>query len=340
MQSSDYAARFTRNVLLPIADNYFRASISVDKSFLACVGQRPIILLGNHAGRTLSWDNILFDALLLRETTELGQPVKLQRLVHSGLYNSQVLPYLIPDWWKLMECHESTMDNFSALCARNAVVFVSPEGLAGIMKDYSQRGILQPFSSSFIYMAKKYNALLVPVTIANTEYFHPFARTIRKVNTLATRLFGLPFLPLSLFTLLTSMPKCISMAVPARIKYHVHAPITIEDTENSLQGNRQQAEAVRQRMQDIIAAENDTLFESVDIGHLLRSLFSRKPGGNALRFYREFWSQHLQRDLRAYERAMFSMPFLGYFLIARAIRKGQLLGATSAAPLATADMDL
>lgn len=318
MPSPDYAERVTRELLLPIADNYFQATIDLDPAFLDEVGERPIILFGNHACRTLSWDNIILDALLLRATERLGRPVKLRRLVDPGLHANRTAAYLVPDWWDRMGCRPGTMAEFDALCSAKSVIYISPEGNAGSGKDWSDAGTVMPFSSSFVHMAKKHRALLVPVTIGNSEYLHPFARMNGTVNRIAEKVAGLPYLPLSPLSIGAVFPRLIGFALPARLKYQVHAPVDFDyDEPDTVEFNRSRAETLRQRVQEQVTAANDGLWAGLDLRRLGRGVLNRTRGANPLRFHREFWSAHLERELRPMEGALFSLPLLGYLAIPR-----------------------
>ncbi|MDO3645920.1 hypothetical protein [Nocardia mangyaensis] len=323
-RATDYTRACTEQVLLPLADNYFRAELHGDLSVLAEVGRRPVIFIGNHAGASLSWDNIVFDALLWRAAAAAGYPTKLQRLVHTTLYQDKVTPFLLPRWWEAMQCHEATMPDFDRLCADKAAIFISPEGVSGLAKGHHRADELLPFSSSFVHMAKRHGALVVPVTVSNSAYLNPFTRTVGWINRLARRLFGLPFLPLGPTLPMILLPRNFIGAMPAQLRYRVHAPIDFSDRgADDIAINRDQAEQLRVYMEREVTRGNDPAAVAMPIARAWRTRWNA-PGANPFQYYRTFWEHRLGRPLTRGERVAFSTPVLGYPMIRRRIQRGSL----------------
>lgn len=71
-QITDHRQIYNQEVILPLADDFFEAQLKgVLQPLLK--QERPIIFVGNHSGGSLSWDNIVFQALLDRiESTRPG----------------------------------------------------------------------------------------------------------------------------------------------------------------------------------------------------------------------------------------------------------------------------
>ncbi|UGT56972.1 hypothetical protein [Nocardia asteroides] len=320
--TTEYFESCTEQVLLPVADNYFQAELAGDLDVLAEVGNRPVIFLGNHAGACLSWDNIVFDALLWRAARLAGHPVKLERLVHTTLFRDQVSPFLVPRWWAAMRCHEATLAEFDRLCAQRSAIYISPEGIAGLTKGHHRANELVRFSSSFIHMAKKHRALVVPVTVANSAYLNPFTRTSALIDRLTHRLIGLPFLPLGPLLPMILVPRNFIAAMPARLRYRVHAPLDFADRgPDQRELNRRQAEQLRVWMQRELARANSPAAVAMPVPQAWRSRRKHR-GANPFQHYREFWEHHLGRPLTRGERITFSTPVVGYLLIRRRIQRG------------------
>ena len=231
-QTLDYRWRFNREVLLPMADQFFEARFESEDILRRGVeDKRQIIFVGNHSGGSMSWDNVVFQALFDR-VVGCEQP-RLRRLIHPRLYHDSIAPFRIREWWKEMGCVEATYDNFDALLSRGErFLYLSPEGVDGLKKPTWRAKRLRPFSSSFVSMAKRHDALVVPVVIHNSQYLNPLSWTWKWLDALADKLFGWPFLPLGPALPLIFFAKFFIQAWPTRLTYEFLEPISFTGTDS------------------------------------------------------------------------------------------------------------
>lgn len=313
-RTSEYRTRFNRDVLLPMADEYFEASIESEDVLRRClVDGRPVIFVGNHSGGSMSWDNLIFQALFDRVAGD-GRP-RLRRLVHPQLYADKVAPFCIPKWWVRMGCVEATYANFDALLADGErYIYLSPEGVDGLKKPTWRSDQLRPFSSSFVSVAKRHGALVVPVAVHNSQFLNPVSWTSTRLNALADRLFGWPFLPIGPALPLVLMAMFFIQAWPTRMVYELLDPIDFTSTE-SLTRNRHDAQIVRFRIEDALARKRSSLVAAT---HWRGLFFGRIKFWNA---YRYFFEAHAGRRMRMSERMAYVMPVVSYVLARRAARR-------------------
>ncbi len=230
----DYCRRCFEENLRPIAEDYFGARLIDPDNFpLAEVGRRPIIVVANHSGMGLSWDNIILDFLLydlMRAQVGAQQAIaqKAVRLV-DPLFISHVTvaPFGLRGWWSRIGCVAATSANFEQAMAARRIVIVSPEGVAGISKGAGRRYRLQRFSSSFLRMAHAHGALVVPVSVVNGEYLNPLNVSWSWLNRIG-RWFGFPFVPVGTGMLQALIPAAYLNPRPARLTYVVHEPVDFD----------------------------------------------------------------------------------------------------------------
>mgnify|MGYP005991912699 FL=1 len=313
-QTLDYRWRFNREVLLPMADQFFEARFESEDILRRGVeDKRQIIFVGNHSGGSMSWDNVVFQALFDR-VVGCEQP-RLRRLIHPRLYHDSIAPFRIREWWKEMGCVEATYDNFDALLSRGErFLYLSPEGVDGLKKPTWRAKRLRPFSSSFVSMAKRHDALVVPVVIHNSQYLNPLSWTWKWLDALADKLFGWPFLPLGPALPLIFFAKFFIQAWPTRLTYEFLEPISFTGTD-SLTRNRHDAQAVRFRIEDALGRRKNSLCRATH----WRALFdTRITFWNTYRF---FFEAHAGRPIRATEQWGYAIPVLSYLLAQRATNR-------------------
>ncbi len=249
----DYCLRCFEENLRPIAEDYFGARLIDSGNFpLTEVGKRPIIIVANHSGMGLSWDNIILDFLLydlMRAQVGPQQAIaqKAVRLV-DPLFISHVTvaPFGLRGWWSRIGCVAATSANFEQAMAARRIVIVSPEGVAGISKDPGQRYRLQRFSSSFLRMAHAHGAVVVPVSVVNGEYLNPLNISWPWLSHIG-RWFGFPFVPVGTGMVQALIPATYLNPRPARLTYVVDQPIDFAvDLSLSRDQLRAEAEAFRQ----------------------------------------------------------------------------------------------
>ena len=236
MQDRAYTLRCFEENLRPIAEHYFGAQLISPENFpIEQVGKRGIILVANHSGMGLSWDNIILDFLIydlqLKSLGDAQRAINLKpvRLVDPlFLSHTTVAPFGLKDWWRRTDCVAATSANFDAAVRAQRIVLVSPEGVAGIAKGPHRRYQLQSFSSSFLRMAHSYGALVVPISIVNAEYLNPCNISLPWVNALGRHL-GFPFVPIGGGTLQALLPATYLTPRPAKLTYVLHPPIPFEE---------------------------------------------------------------------------------------------------------------
>jgi hypothetical protein len=235
MQDSAYTLRCFEENLRPIAENYFGARLIAPENFpVNEIGKRAIIVVANHSGMGLSWDNIILDFLIydqLRKAfSDAYRAIDLKpvRLVDPLFLSHGALAlYGIENWWRRTGCVAATSKNFEAAVKARRITIVSPEGVAGISKGPHRKYQLQHFSSSFLRMAHNFGALVMPVSIVNAEYLNPWNLTLSWLNALGRRL-GFPFVPIGSCVLQALLPATYLNPRPARLTYVIHQPTEFE----------------------------------------------------------------------------------------------------------------
>jgi 1-acyl-sn-glycerol-3-phosphate acyltransferase len=257
MQDSAYALRCFEENLRPIAAQYFGAKLISPENFpVSQVGKRAIILVCNHSGMGLSWDNIILDFLVYDQLrAAFGDALhaidlKPVRLVDPLLIShSTVALFGIKDWWRRTGCVAATSTNFEDAVRERRIVIVSPEGVAGIAKGPFRKYQLQRFSSSFLRMAHTHGALVVPVSIVNAEYLNPWNICLPQVNAVGRRL-GFPFVPIGCSVLQALLPASYLKPRPAKLTYVLHQPAEfVGGTARTYPQLRAEAELFRQAHQ-------------------------------------------------------------------------------------------
>lgn len=216
-----YAEKVGREVIAPLAEHYFRVKVVGLEATPDPRDNRPIIFLANHAGRAFPWDAILLDYTVSRywvDDLDLNPKDKPRSLSAPDLScHPLLLPFRLENWWRRMGCVDATAANFGRLLRQGKNVIIFPEGIPGIARDFKDRYQLLPFPTPMVRLAEQYNALLVPVSIVGSEYFHPYARRVKLLDMVARRL-KLPFLHLSPFLpLLPFFPWLFYVALPAPV---------------------------------------------------------------------------------------------------------------------------
>ncbi len=218
---AEYAENLVREVLEPVIKFYFRLKTVGQEHIPAPDNGRPVIFVANHAGRSFPWDGVLLEYAIGHQWVHLlgyDTTFKPQSLIAPELsQHPRLLPYRLHNWWYRLGCSDATASNFVRLLKHNQNVVIFPEGIPGIAKDFKDRYQLLPFPTPLVRLAQRYNALIVPVSIVGSEYFHPFARKVGWLNRIGQRL-GLPFLPLSPFSVwLPLLPWLFYSALPAPV---------------------------------------------------------------------------------------------------------------------------
>jgi 1-acyl-sn-glycerol-3-phosphate acyltransferase len=155
-------------------------------------------------------------------------------------------------WMRPVICRiggvRASMENALSLLARGDLVGVFPEGLRGVGKLFRERYRLAHFGrGGFVRLARTARVPIIPVAIVGAEEIHP---VLGKVTKLAQPL-GLPYIPITpTFPLLGPLGL---LPVPTKWTIQVGEPITIPPSETDRDDTIELAEAVRRRMDSMIA---------------------------------------------------------------------------------------
>ena len=220
----DFTEYFIKEVVSLINHNYFRAQlINTDK--VPERGERPRIFFSNHSGMSFPWDAIVFNTLFW-EHNKFDRKKFSRPLVVPTLSSTKVMtPFMIDNLWKRAGGVDATLENFDILLNHGWDILIYPEGVPGIGKGFDRRYQIQRFSTSFLRMAKKHNAQLIPIYTINAEYSHPYSYKNDTLNKIVNKL-GIPFAPLSPLTLLiTIFPFVFYFSLPAKFHFVFGDPI-------------------------------------------------------------------------------------------------------------------
>jgi 1-acyl-sn-glycerol-3-phosphate acyltransferase len=212
------------NLYGPLMGGYFRTRLLGARNVPS---DGPAILAANHSGSSFPYDGIALDGMLwYRE----GMPDEGKcRSVYAKVLSVTwwMRPYGIDNFWRRCGGVDMTFDNFDRLLERGDRILYYPEGVPGIGKGFARRYQLQRFASSFVTLAMKHRAPVVPVHVINAEWVIPFSFMIRPLDRLMERFFGVPFLPLPAGPLAILLPFLWYLALPARMIFVIEEPIDV-----------------------------------------------------------------------------------------------------------------
>jgi 1-acyl-sn-glycerol-3-phosphate acyltransferase len=146
----------------------------------------PAILVANHSGA------IPFDAAMIAYALEKARHPRPARFLYDRFVDN--LPW-VPRFYRRTGAVAASHENAARLLELGELIGLFPEGVAGLAKLYSERYVLQPFSSGVVRLALRYQAPLVPVAVVGAEEIYPL---IARVPALG-RLIGAPHLPVTPF---------------------------------------------------------------------------------------------------------------------------------------------
>lgn len=319
----DYTQRCFEENLSFLHDEYFRVSLKGSENIPFEENGRPVLFVANHSGMTISWDNIMFDTAfyeaLKHEYTNDMTKVKRDKLVRLAdpklMSSSRTRLFDLKDWWARTRCVPISMHNLDEALKQHRFTFMSPEGVAGISKGFNKRYQLQKFSSSFVYMAIKHNALVVPVTIVNAEYLRPFNYKSTRVNKLMEKV-GYPFFPLGLATSQLMFPATVMTTYPAQLRYEIHPAVSFDGNLDKLsrQDLKNMAEDFRQTHQLKVNNAVSAAAKRFNLKTLLKQFIKSK---RKHMFFPIFWhDMFLKTDGQSvFKRSLYKIP-LGFPLIA------------------------
>ena len=219
-----WAQSIEREVLAPMSDSWFRASIT---NAWRIPAEGPVILAANHSGNAFPYDGIMLDGLLWRRDG-MRPDAKLRTVYEYQLsWKWWMRPFGIPDFWRRGGGVDMTFDNFDRLLSRGDRVLYFPEGVPGIGKGFNHRYQLQRFKTSFVVLAARHDVPVIPIHIVNAEWLHPFGYVFRPLDWLFQRLFGVPFFPIPIGLLAIVFPWMWFLAFPCRLVFVVGEPLDV-----------------------------------------------------------------------------------------------------------------
>jgi 1-acyl-sn-glycerol-3-phosphate acyltransferase len=207
-----------------IVDAYFRGRLE-GVEHLPAAG--PCIIAPNHSGNAFPHDAIVLDGLLWRQAG----------LTRAGKYRSVfspslaavwwMRPYGLDNWWRRGGGVDMTFANFDRLLARGDRVIYYPEGVPGIGKGFLKRYQLQHYYSSFVVLAARHRAPVVPVSVVNAEWVNPTSVTFGWLNAVSRAIAGLPFFPVPTAFLAVLFPFVFYLAFPCRMVFVAGAGLDV-----------------------------------------------------------------------------------------------------------------
>jgi 1-acyl-sn-glycerol-3-phosphate acyltransferase len=217
-----WARSLETHVLREINRVWFRAQI-VGGERIPTAG--PVIFAANHSGNAFPYDGIALDALLWQRDG-MSDESKTRTVYDPELsFVWWMRPFGIDDFWRRGGGVDMTFDNFDRLLDRGDRVLYFPEGVPGIGKGFNKRYQLQRFRTSFLLLAARHQAPVIPIHIINGEWLHPFGYVLPPLDRLMQRVFGVPFLPLPLGLAAIVFPWIWYLAFPARLVFVIGEPI-------------------------------------------------------------------------------------------------------------------
>jgi 1-acyl-sn-glycerol-3-phosphate acyltransferase len=282
----EFCRALERKVLGPIIRDYFRARV-VGAERLPKRG--PVILAANHSGNAFPHDGIVLDAALWHRDG-LRSSLKFRTVYEPELTLAWWMrPFGIDDFWRRGGGVDMTFDNFERLILRGERVLYFPEGVPGIGKGFNRRYQLQPFKTSFVLLAGRYQVPVYPVYAINCEWVHPFGYCFPPLDRLMQRVFHVPFLPLPIGLLACVFPWMWYLAFPCRMVFIVGKPIDVPgllwlegvtDCEHPDRGAlRRVAERIRRLMQGemdgLVAEHGRQPYHARSLGRSLRRAWGR-----------------------------------------------------------------
>jgi 1-acyl-sn-glycerol-3-phosphate acyltransferase len=272
----DYAFDLAQNVIAPLAKHYFRLQQVGLENIPTPYSGRPIIYAANHAGRSFPWDGILLDyaiSTFYHDQHGIKVEDKPRTLVAPQVSEfKRNFPYRLENWWYRVGCVDAKAKNFMDLLRQGKDVIIFPEGVPGIERDFKDRYQLVQFQTSVLRLAIRFNALIVPVTIVGSEYFHPYARKVDWLDEVAKK-FKFPFLHLSPLTvMLPFMPFLYYTVLPAKVTINFGQPLEPTALINEGEGWETGVDKLRQHVQKLLNKDRARYEKGYEFKKLIASL--------------------------------------------------------------------
>jgi 1-acyl-sn-glycerol-3-phosphate acyltransferase len=327
----EFSRMMMDDVLGPLLDHYFRPVVFGRDNL---PNQGPVILAANHSGNAFPYDAIVLDATLWREDGYEASR-KLRSVYEKELsYTWWMRPFGLDNFWRRGGGVDMLFDNFDRLLGRGDRILYFPEGVPGIGKGFNRRYQLQRFSTSFVLLAARHQAPVVPVYMINAEWINPFGYVFPPLDRLMQRFFGVPFLPLPAGILAIIFPWIWYLAFPARTIFVLGEPLDMREylrqagltnlEEPDRPTLQRTAERVRQEMQlqldELVKIHGKRPYDAPHLWQALKAGWGKLrwvlPTGWPISFVRRARDLHrpparnaLHRVLRDWDLVAFYLPF-------------------------------
>jgi 1-acyl-sn-glycerol-3-phosphate acyltransferase len=220
----DYAHSVNTGFLGDAIDRYFRAALLGADALPA---RGPCIVAPNHSGNAFPHDAVVLDGLLWRHARHTRDG-KFRSVFSPSLAAVWWMrPYGIDNFWRRGGGVDMTFANYDRLLGRGDRVIYYPEGVPGIGKGFLKRYQLQHYYSSFVVLAARHHAPVVPVSVVNAEWVNPTSVTFEPLNAFFKKVAGLPFFPVPTVFLAALFPFVFYLAFPCRMVFVVGEPLDV-----------------------------------------------------------------------------------------------------------------
>ena len=214
----DFLRSFSESMVRPWADRYFRASVS---GLERIPEVRPALLAMNHSGMGWPWDAIVLMHLMARH----------HDYQRSWTLRGFALPFFfeLPGLGPLIlrvGLYPASFRHLARLASEGELVLYFPEGVAGIGKGWRRRYQLQDFHTSFVKVAVRQRAPVLPCVCVGAEELNPLAENLPRLARL-TRLPIFPLSPLQLALFPTWLTSAF-FALPSRLRYEIGDPVRFD----------------------------------------------------------------------------------------------------------------
>ena len=220
-------------------DKYWR----VEASGVRNVPRRgPTLLVSNHSGA------LPFDATMIACALHTAKHPRPARFLYDRFVEN--LPF-VPQFYQRAGGVVASHANAERLLEKGELVGLFPEGVAGLSKLFSERYVLQPFSSGFVRLALRHHAAVVPVAVVGAEEIYPLVGRVRALG----KLVGAPYLPVTPF--FPFLGPLGMIPLPSKWMMRFGTPIVFDGTARQSHDGatvRALAEQVRVRIQRMVRA--------------------------------------------------------------------------------------
>ncbi len=247
-----YQKAFQEEILTPIVDRYFRATLHGLERLPA---NGPLLVAMNHAGMCFPWDFVSLGLLLSRQRDWSVQP-----LAHPIFFDHPWLMWWLPRGWAhvlggVRAERQSLAVTTHTSHAKARVLLYAPESWRGLSKGWQQRYQLATFDPSFLRLSLRDRVPVLPVVCIGSELLHPLTLNLPWL----ARWLGMPLFPLSpLVLVFVLFPSMGVWAMRTRLQYHIQ-PIqqpweqaAPDAKQTSTRTTYQMAAALRSQLQTVI----------------------------------------------------------------------------------------